>query len=577
MGTIIWIVPFFIFLLSTYFFNNKRPDRDSVNIKLWTLLDTIILYSFTMIFVSQMLVKPIFINVILVLVFLISGILRFWNDKVRSNDFDLELETIKNSLTFYLTTFIPFLIFIFILKDITVWIQFPLSICIAFIVFYVSLHIKKHIVKIIDKITLQSQLVTDLSLSIIYYLVIVVTLLVLMIVFVFTRTSRIDYNVSFDKTFIPAFVDTSNEFDWQSIDLLDIASPSLNYNYEEKSELTALIRDENNIEYIVMFYNIGNSSENTPYLVYHELLGSTQSNTSIFDKTSKFVYNNQNFVTPSTGLYTYSSTGADLVPGTEGYPVKIIKCQEDETCFLIDNLDGTYKVINSSLDELFTIDNLSSNERLVIISSHLFIEDENNLKRYDNPEISFVNHNGYKQYNELYNQMITSTSDNYGVSIIRESSTNTIKKHFFINGKYEVQPLLNGYIYNPTKLYSEVHKEMLEDDLYIYSYEIENDDWISLAVYNPNTYLVEEYLQSSIIKITMFETNRSYNIYNINYFDVQTSHMVNSKDEWRVVTLLIVLSTFFIFVPITDHRSSIKVIGFESEVINKTLQKNKKQ
>ena len=561
MAIIIWGIPFIILFGSTIYFN-KRGNHPVFNFEFlfFTILDFAISYSFVMFLLRLTIANELITGYALLFIFLISSFIHLKYSNTRDDDSDLAIETIKNNIILIFISFVPFLIFTYVFRDFPLIQKYGFSIFLSGVVFAVSLYIKIYVEKVLDNIRLNIQFSSDFKLIWIFYTAI--SIIILILLFFFIKFIGI-YNITeitYDQTYSVSGNDEENIIDWHNVNIFDIVYLTDNTT-GFNAYMIALVGDEDNQEYLLTIH---------PYSPLNSIeLTSDANELSGLSSNSRILHTDDYIVLPSTGLYIYTVDGATVLDGTKGYPVSYFTTSDNSKNFLIDQLDGTYIILDQDYEQTDIIDTNVTNQDLVVINDYLFTFDNNRYARFDDSSITFTKNLGTPYYDSVNDALYTLIYGQNTVKITRETLSCTSSKTIDIEDGFQILPIFDGYFINPLQLLNFHQRIEISDDLFIDSSHIEEDDWITVLVYHPDKYILQQNSDSSRISILQVNDMMSYVQYKTHQYDFKEISNEIQDSISAVKLLYIVIPSILFFIPITDYKKYIKVVAFEQAIEDK--------
>lgn len=553
MNVLIWIVPpLFMFGLAVWFNKQKIQHRQS-SFWITSTLDALIAYSFTNLLLVRLVQNAVWIHILYFVLFVGFGLVRFWYSNVRSSDFDVEIETIKNIIIVFGTTFVPFLVLVYLLGEQTWYLRYGGAILGGALLFGLSLPIKHLIVKLVDKLHLQTQLISDLTLTIVLYVIGGVTLIGLV---VFTLTSMYNvpiYNITFDEPFLPDTLLETRTIDWDTATIIDIDNTRSN-------RLALLIREANNTELLVTYLF---PEGEDPYATVTEFPHNQASILTDYPRTKRFGTNYIDFIIPSEGLYIFTNNDIGIAPGTEGLPVSFVEIDMCASCFLVDNLDGTYGVWNSVFQIVDTIDGSLYTDTLRVIDQQLFLESPTTYTLFDDSTVRYIKTDGFPVFDSETQTMYTIDSSEEGIALVtQQQNGGELEEHSFkVDPSHQFHPLFGTYLYDPVKLFTTTHTTRFGSGLYIHSYQQADGPVFSILAYDPDDYLAIPNLDNTRASIFLQSYNNSFLV--VSQSSISFTITIDEGISTTVIRLFAILAGFFVFIPITNYNKSTTTIDFD--------------
>ncbi len=387
-------LPFVLFLTSSVYFNIKKLDESKLYISLTSIFEAIISYIVVVVFFVQgFLDKFIYISLIVILL-IILGCVFFYVRKERAEEWDLQLETIKNNLLLFLKTVLPLYVFLTIFRFHTPVIQFLLT-----IIFTIAIaHIFKLLRKLLAdplKVFLRNLSFEAASKYIWLWLTIAFIIVFNMLFQLPTNTIKISMNLSNNAPFLTFDgypTDIQNNFSQNEISQYDIENlldgviadyyydnDNL-YLYSSLSELVVIDRDTEEIIYDTQFsgsIDFENIEQNTKDELYEFFA----------------FYDNHLLLFDTYGIYEVFTNSTVKISDISSFSSSIYFINNE--LFVLDlesNLTSKIYRFDSGvmvLSETIVFTNEDYDE-LVVISQSLFKVENNRYILVEDNEVSFV-------------------------------------------------------------------------------------------------------------------------------------------------------------------------------------------
>lgn len=278
--------------------------------------------------------------------------LLFWKSKLNGCDLDIEVETLKNNIVLFLSSFLPFIAFLLIFKDMSWYFKVSIALICTGIVFIIANFVKKVVDPIYDKIQIRKSEITDLTIYAIYFFF---AIFIVTSFFIFVSLIKYD-NIKI------------NNYKYFTYAITSIDGDVIDYYYDENNLYIYTSSKELSNEQITVF------ELETNEILYTQDIEYMESSVDRNDFTSsRFVKMGSHLVLmPLYGAYDISLSGASLISLTEGYSTTFFE-SNGQDYLLVDHLDNTYDVINESYQLSNSIDTSSMNMDLIIINDTLFL------------------------------------------------------------------------------------------------------------------------------------------------------------------------------------------------------------
>jgi|GEM_PF-6340734 len=149
--SIVMIVSIFVFIsLSTYLFNRNKLSGDTTQCIIISALESLFTFTLLFMFTLDAFITIFWVFLIgLVLLFAI-GIGLFYYQKELDTDWDLQIETILNTLTLYFMTLMPLLYFLIVFRFQPLFLQWTYSIAFTIVFFIIGMTVKSLALKVYE-------------------------------------------------------------------------------------------------------------------------------------------------------------------------------------------------------------------------------------------------------------------------------------------------------------------------------------------------------------------------------------------------------------------------------------------
>lgn len=547
MTIILWIFPLLFYFGSSFVLNQKKLNLPLKSLLFRSFLETMFSYLLSMIFITRLFYNQAWIIFVFLGLLLADGFILFWRSKVGENDFDIEIETIKNNLILFCSSVLPFILFMVVFREFPWYLKASLSLLISGAVFTVSYFLKKWLSPLYDKIQIRIQMTTDVNLGILFFVfagLLVLFVGVFSVAVAFQKPNLVAEYENF--TFLPEGM-SGEVIDYHYL------SNELLYLYTSSQELS-------NEQVIVYELEEGE----TLYSTDIQYLDSTVENR--LSKYPNFIqFGNQLVLLPSYGAYNVSSTSVAIIEHTEGYPIFYFE-QEDDVFLLIDHGDDTYEIMNESLQISSAVDLTDTGQKLSVITNTLFLQDAIQYTLYYNQAVSFENVGGSVSFDSQLLVLFSLTPDtsNESITFRKETSEGVIVTHAQKTepGKEYVN-LFNLLYTNSTEVFNPIHQKDIDDDLSVTSVYFDKE-WISVLAYNPDKFILKQLDGNSENTLYMnTEINRSSLVLMLGKvigFESGVDPKVFVFIE-SIISALVIISFFF---PYSNYRATITVVDFDT-------------
>ena len=151
MDILFVLLPFVLFLVSSYYFNVKKIDEEKSYIILISFVESVISYLIVLGLFLNLYLPGLFLWILSILTIAILSIVIAKLRKESEDYWDWRIETIKNNILLFVKILLPFYAFMTIFRYLNVFIQLSLSIVITVAILYLFKYIRKALTKPVEK------------------------------------------------------------------------------------------------------------------------------------------------------------------------------------------------------------------------------------------------------------------------------------------------------------------------------------------------------------------------------------------------------------------------------------------
>ena len=548
MILVIWITPFLLAIFTTLIFN-KRTSTTSIHDKytLFSILDIAKTYTFMMIFLNLIVTNKLYFSFGFAILFMFIVLIHLGLNKDKHNDIEVVYETLKNNVVIQMTTFVLFLVFMYVYRDISNhYLAISLSIFSASIIFILTYWLQKLPEPILDRLQLKLELASRYDMLLFYFAGVIILVIGGIIFF---QTTKSPINVQLEPSYMYniSSADQDNIFDWETITVL-----KSNIIKNDNNRVTyLLIKDSDNMEYLVILDSAGNNL--LPEFSYFQL---STNNQEYFGNNARLIGVNNPVIISSSGLYSYTNNTITVVPGTEDKLTGYVNI-DGETHYLVQEGNQSYVLLNSNFGIVDTISNLD----LTIISDQLFIKSVSTYTNYlDQTLIYHIQDNStpYFDVESTHFYQIKYLSDEAVITISKDDIEQS--KTIPINQGDTIIPIFDGTLYNAFQFSFQDKSVRLEDNLVVYAMKNINDNYDTFIKYNQDDYFIN-YDNSTIIttiKNNMYDSKISYELSTYSFEDNEAALATNMQ---LIVIRYSIFIFVFLFVPITNYQKHLTIDG----------------
>lgn len=580
MFNIFTIAPLLFFMITSYYFNDKKMTESKSYVLTISLLEALLSYLLVVVLFIQGFLSIFYLLLIIIIILLpiLALILISLEGSFGLSDI-LELESIKNNLILFAKTFLPFYVFLTVFRYLPFYFQIPLAILISALIFYVSTHVYRLLTPFYKKISFFFSTLGPKE----YFSLWISVVLILISIAVF----------QFPANVISENLNLSNNTKYLDIDGFptDINN---NFHQEEILQITPNIFTEPYIDPGISDYYYNDThlyiytdtnrliaiNLSTEEIVFDEVIETG----TVLDEEggvyqgsiySKFInYNGYLILLGNKDTFLITPDSATLIADFSSY-YTMYYYSNDELYFLnkaSESIFNIYKFDDGIVSLTEEIDlEIEKYDNMTCISERLFYEKNNKHILYEDTSITFDISAGIPLYDADKQIMYYSISDYFNTEHIKTfvdqdaSAISLQREHNYIG------ILINERIYYTANL------ETKESRV-----EIVNDDFEMMAIYNHQElepFWVRNFYTNSYIS-NYQENNNTLEFLQVdeNYKEVVlTIYQLEERDVdinlpfYTHYGLGIFLSmTFFFLLPITNHEATFAEIGFDA-----MTQKNK--
>ncbi len=552
-----WITPAILAILTAVYYNRKTAYMVATDhFLLYTIFDIIKTYSFMMIFLSLTISTSIYLVALFVIIFFFSSFIHLSINHRLNGDEIVLFETTKNSVIIQVTTFVPFLVFMYLFRTFnsqlfTIFLSIGASILLCFL----SLFIKK-IMHILTELIKKQFLTSSTYLQVFYYLIAAIVLAGVISFYIASAKESITsqmLNRSEHMESYHMFITDNTSLDWSKMTL--IASQTL---YEE--------------DYFTTDRMIVHSDAGDTTLVIRNVLEEGDLPTEHFLSLSadgemfsgdylRFFGQNDTIVVTSSGLYHINDGTMTIIPETsnkESYYVNL----NDQDRFIVKEDQQSYTLYNPSMQ----VDQTITNVNLKVISNRLFIETSTSYVYYEDNNISFDRIDGATPYFNISNNNFYQITKTDNLAIV-DIQTNNVKEQLTIplSENDRITPSYEGTLYADTQFAFRKKHLRFYDGIDFYVYETEKNRFDTFIVYDAYNYLIGETSDGTDITNLEF-INPDSTLISSTTVDFSDNH----EPLITNTNITVIRYSFFIFVflclPITNDEQYVTISSFEEKV-----------
>lgn len=394
----VFLSPFLFFLIATYLFNRNKLDESHSKIIVISCLEALFAYLLTLIIVYEGFFNAFWLFVLLFLFTLIVGIILFYQQQALDQDWDLQIETIKNTLTLYFMTFVPFMVALSIFRYYTLFMQLLFSLLLTIVIFIIGWLVKRIMASSYNRLFYKianAQVMFYIGVWIVFGFFLLVWILFGFPKATLSKPLNLSDNIGY-LTF-DGF-DSTMQNNVKPHTIFKLSTDNLPYSndpfidYITDDDYLYLLRSDGRM------YIVSLSSGRVRYnrqIINQETILRPKSAEAFF-KSDDNIY-----LLTALGLHHITPTSHTLIDDTIlSGNTDLIKSKPDVLLLHKDeHLNYTLlKIENHSTEMVASFDTLDESLCLVVISNHIFIDDTSHYQLWDDATIRFEIKAGIPSY-----------------------------------------------------------------------------------------------------------------------------------------------------------------------------------
>ncbi len=414
----IFLIPFLFFLIVSYAFNKSKLDTSRSELILLSLSEGLIAY-----LIAVLITYEGFFNVfwtyalVLLLMMVIAGLFLYYL-KSMDKEWDLQIETIKNTLVLYFMTFVPFMVSLTIFRFQPLGLQIFYATLLSLLIFVLGWLIKEWIK---DRYSLIFHKISNAQ--IFFYVGVWVVIGIFIAAWILlsfpkaTLSKPLNLSDNIGYLIFDGF-DTTMQNSIRSETIFKLNSDNLPVSHHD---FVDYITDD---EYLYLLRKDGKLyviSLNTGRVRYDRQI--TNEERSLNPKTAQVFFEvNGEIYLLHDHLYEISPTRHNLIDDDISRNNTQLIYKEDGLRLLHNEADNIYTLLsidNNSLTTETQIDHLAEDESLTIISNHIFITDGVHYTLLNDDSVRFDVERGIPHYFADDNKMLYVESSYDPLSMIR--------------------------------------------------------------------------------------------------------------------------------------------------------------
>lgn len=568
------LLPFFIFIISSYYFNKSKSKDTKHHIFLFSLQEATLSYLIVYLLFLQGFLSIFVQFTVIFLLILILAYFIFIQEKDLDDEWDLQLETIKNNLVLFMLTILALYVFLTIFRYLDPCFQIPLAILITALIFYLSIVINKLLSPTYKKIAKNISLsgpAKYIFLWLILFFILISHLLLQLPTNKISESLNLSNNVKY-LHFDGFPTQIQNNFHQEEI--IQIHS-----DYHIDSEITDYYYDSTHLYVYTNQYDLIVYDLSTKEVVLDTFIGniSVQLDDSYRmddnELYNKFAfYDGHLILLGEYGTYLLTTDTVTKISDVSSYFARYY--YQNNELYILNRASNSifeiYKFNNGEIILTETIDlNTTTYDNLLVISENFFYEENNKYVIYEDSSISFNTRNGLPIYDKNKKVIYyTEVKDN-----VLEPNI-TIYQRIDVNG--EISKITLDKMHNSKGIIIDENiyfTEYLESD--INRIEIMNSNLEFDAIFNhlelqpfwitnifSNSYIVNYQEKDNNLEFLQVEQNNKNIVLRIFQLQERNVHLeLPFYTHYGIGIFIPIIIAFFI--PITNYRKSITYISFE--------------
>ena len=423
----VFLMPLLFFITASYIFNKKKLDESHSTLLLVSFLEGVFAYLITILMAYEGFFHTFWLFALVFLSTLIVGIVLFYFQKSLDQDWDLQLETIKNTFALFFMTFVPFMVSLTIFRFHSLLLQIIFALLLTLLIFTVGWIIKGFINNAYQSLFHKIS-VAGAS----FYIGVWIVFGIFLLAWIFfnfpkaTLSKPLNLSDNIGYLTFDGF-DTTMENNLKHHTAFKLHSGNLPFS---QHEFIDYITDD---DYLYMLredgqmYVVSLSSGRMLYnrrVIDQNLMLRPKSAEAFFktdDQIYLLTYNGLHHITPTRHTSiddTIVTANTELIKREEGY------------LLLHKNADLDYKLLDIEGHDVHAVasfDTLEDTHSLVVISNHIFIDDSTHYQLWDDPNIRFEIKPGVPSFIASQNTMLYVESRLDSSSLVRGTLYTALK------------------------------------------------------------------------------------------------------------------------------------------------------
>ena len=393
----VFVVPLVFFVFVSYFFNRNKLDEPLSSMLVISFFEGLFAYLLTLIIAFEGFFNSFIWLIVLLLSFLLCGLVVFHLHKSLDQHWDLQVETIKNSMTVYFMTIAPFMVGLAIFRFFPVGRQLIFATLFTAGIFLLSSLVKAFITPLYQSLF---EKLSRESIKVYIGLWMLALLLVFSWIFIsvpYDTLSR-PINLSDNTGYLNiGGFDSTMQNSLYSNEEIQVSLSELPYSeyemvdYIHDGDYLYLIREDGRLFVIDTDHGI---------IRYNTVL----TNQSVSDKFKKgetfFTAEDSVYALLEDGIYRVSTSSSETVESGSFEDATLLNTPEGWR-ILKEESGGTYLLLSveDGIPETQrTFDDLSSDQSLIVISGDIFINDGSYYEKMDDPSMRFETRQGIPSF-----------------------------------------------------------------------------------------------------------------------------------------------------------------------------------
>ena len=561
------ILPLLLLILSSYYFNNKKLSDTKSEIVFISILEGTLSYFVIVILFLQGFLSVFFLFVITLVLMFTFAYFVFFKDEYNDDDWDLQIETVKNNLVLFTIIVLPLYVFLTIFRYLEPYYQIPLAVLLTASIFYLSILARKLLDPLYNKISFIVSMMGNIKYF--YLWVIIGVVFSSAILFQFPKnTVSESLNLSNNVKYL-AFdgfpTNIQNNFHQEEVSQVDseyLFSSKITDYYYDSTHL--YIYTSSNL---LLIYNL-----TTKEIVFEEKFDSSNTTINSFSEDelyNRFIYfDNQLFLQGIHYTYLLTPSAATEISDVSSNSSRYYML-DDELYFLkktSDTIFETYKYSAGAITLNETIDlGTTTYDNLLVISQNYFYEENNKYILHEDPTITFNIEEGFPIYDQdnhimYYNSIFIDETIYSKVASGEETDSFTLYKSHNLNGI-----VIDDYIFFTSDLETSKNRIEIMNNRFeieaIYNHQELQPFWISNEIHE--SYIGNYQEKDNNIEFVQIDQNDKHTVITVYQLIEKEVYIAFPFYSFYGIGIFVSITIAF-FIPLSNYRESITYSSFET-------------